>query len=397
MPKKPTRREWGSGSITWMGPSKALLRISTSSGVRSKTVRTAHRDHGGRGQAEEALAKFEAELIAQEDSPAGETLESVLTYYIGHVTRLGKTRGTVETYEAVAKRLPDDLKTRPIELVGPDDLDQFYGQLKDRGLSDRTIRTTHAVIRAALKQAVKSRRIASNPAEDATVPAVPKGSKSKVTPAEVREMIRVAAMPKGDGGEEDGVMAMAIFLATYAGLRRGELCGLRWDDLDVPTGRLRVERQWVPGVGGQYLADLKSDTAVVDGARTVTLDSSVVAAILRYKAWLRAELEREPDGWLLSHDAGSTPLRAKGLGEAITALGRRLGINATTHSFRRTSSTELVSAGVDVDTAARRQGHTTEVMLRDYSLGADDKAVAAAATLAARLEDQGLPIGQLFA
>ena len=104
MPKKPTRREWGTGSITWLSPSKALLRIPTSDGVRSKTVRLAHRDHRGRGQAEEELAKFEAELNAVEDSPAGETLESVLSYYIDHVTRLDKRRGTIETYGAVAKR-----------------------------------------------------------------------------------------------------------------------------------------------------------------------------------------------------------------------------------------------------------------------------------------------------
>ena len=47
-------------------------------------------------------------------------------------------------------------------------------------------------------------------------------------------------------------MAMAI----YTGLRRGELCGLQWSDLDTDARTLRVERQWVPGVGGQYLADL---------------------------------------------------------------------------------------------------------------------------------------------
>ena len=246
---------------------------------------------------------------------------------------------------------------------------------------------------------MKAQRITANPAAGASVPAVPKGAKTRITPAETWQMIEAASLPRDRGGAEDGVLAMAIFLAAYAGCRRGELCGLQWGDLDVDTMTLRIVRQWVQGAGGQYLADLKSDTAVVDGARIVRLGPATVEALLRYKAWLRTELEleREPDGWMLSYDAGSTPMRARSLGEAITALGRRLGIKATTQSFRRTSSTELVAAGVDVDTAARRQGHTTEVMLRDYALGADDKAVTAAATLEARLEDQGLPIGELFA
>ena len=72
---------------------------------------------------------------------------------------------------------------------------------------------------------------------------------------------------------------MAIFLAVNASLRRGELCGLRWSDLDTDACTLRVERQWVPGVGGQYLADLRSGTGVVDGARTVPLDPTVVEAV----------------------------------------------------------------------------------------------------------------------
>ena len=326
--------------------------------MRSKTVRTANRDHGGRGQAEDALAEFSAKLEDEDDAPASETLQSVMAYYIDHVTRLGKRRGTIETYQMVAKGIPDDLGTRPVETVTPDDLDQFYGQLADSGLAVRTIRLTHAVIRAAVRQAVKSQRIASSPAAGATVPAAPKGAKTRITPAETWEMIRVASLPKDQGGSEDGVLAMAIFLATYAGCRRGELCGLQWSDLDVETGTLRIVRQWVQGAGGQYLADLKSDTAVEDGARTVRLGPSSVEALLRYKAWLRVVIEREPDGWLLSYDAGNTPMRARSLGESITALGRRLGIDATTHSFRRTSSTELVAADVDVDTAARaRRSH----------------------------------------
>ena len=62
-------------------------------------------------------------------------------------------------------------------------------------------------------------------------------------------------------------------------------------------------------------------------------------------------------------------MRAKALGQAITELGKGLGLKVTTHSFRRVSATQLVAAGVDVDTAARRLGHTKEVMLASYVLG----------------------------
>src|ERR1035441_7356204 len=87
-----------------------------------------------------------------------------------------------------------------------------------------------------------------------------------------------------------------------------------------------------------------------------------------------------PSG-VLSYDAGATPLRAKALGAAITKLARSVGVTATTHTFRRASATELMASGVDVDTSARRLGHTTEVMLGSYVLASDDRAVAAAGTL----------------
>jgi hypothetical protein len=55
------------------------------------------------------------------------------------------------------------------------------------------------------------------------------------------------------------------------------------------------------------------------------------------------------------------------------------------------------AGGVDVDTASRRSGHTPEVLLRDYVQGSDDKALATSVTLADRLIDQGMPIGELRA
>lgn len=60
------------------------------------------------------------------------------------------------------------------------------------------------------------------------------------------------------------------------------------------------------------------------------------------------------------------------------------------------SATELMASGVDVDTSARRLGHTTEVMVQSYVLGSDDRAVAAANTLETRLAARGLPLAELL-
>ena len=85
-----------------------------------------------------------------------------------------------------------------------------------------------------------------------------------------------------------------------------------------------------PAKGGQYLAPPKSE----DGVRSIVLGQLGLGLIERYRDIMREMLRREPEGWLLSYDAGTTPLRAKALGQAIAGLGKGLGLDVTTHSFR---------------------------------------------------------------
>jgi integrase len=208
-------------------------------------------------------------------------------------------------------------------------------------------------------------------------------------------MVNAAEAPPKQGEEGDSVLAMAIIVASLTGARRGELCGLKWSDLNADTCSITIERQFVPVKGGQMLTSLKSKRE--DEARTVKLGTRGLGLFERYRDIQRELLRREPEGWLLSYDAGITPLKARALGNAFSTLAKKCGLpEATTHSFRRVSATQLVAAGIDVDTAARRMGQTKEVMLDSYVLGSDDRQIAAASTLEDRYVEQGLPLGDIF-
>lgn len=78
--------------------------------------------------------------------------------------------------------------------------------------------------------------------------------------------------------------------------------------------------------------------------RSIVLGRLGLDLIERYRDITRNLLRREPDGWLLSYDAGVAPMRAKPLGQAITDLGKGLGLTVTTHSFGRVSATQLPPA-----------------------------------------------------
>ena len=352
----------------------------------------APKDKGGIGEAKAELERFAGELL-EGTSVEGPTVTvaEMLKTYLAHCERIGRAQSTIESYEHVTRRVPATLGSMPLTNLTAHDLDALYGDLAEH-LADNTIRQTHAHLTAALEQAVKWGWITDNPARGATAPGRHRPNRSALPLPDVARLVAAASAPRKDGSDGDVVLAMAIAVAALTGARRGELCGLRWDDIDPVTCSITIERQWVPGKGGQYLAPPKSE----DGARRVVLGNLGLGLIERYRDIMREMLRREPEGWLLSYDAGVTPMRAKALGQSITDLGKGLGLKVTTHSFRRVSATQLVAAGVDVDTAARRMGHTKEVMLASYVLGADDRSIAAAQTIEARLVAQGLPLGNIL-
>ena len=227
---------------------------------------------------------------------------------------LNRTQSTIEPFTNSTKRVPDALGSLPLSRLTAQDLDSLYGQLSVR-MSDNTVRHTGAIINSVLELAVKWALIPVNPAKSATPPARHRPERAPLLLTDVARMVNATLKPPKEGAGGDPVLAMAILVASLTRARRGELCGLHWDDLH-PDGSITIARQWVPAKGGQYLASLKSKGD--DEVRTVVLDTLGLG--LRYRDIQRTLLRREPEGWLLSYDAGVTPLKSTALGNAISAL-----------------------------------------------------------------------------
>ncbi|WP_448937135.1 hypothetical protein, partial [Escherichia coli] len=93
------------------------------------------------------------------------------------------------------------------------------------GLAPATVRQYHAIVSAALSQAVKWGWIDRNPAARATPPQIRHRATTTLTSADLRTMLKAAEE------RQDEILATAIALAALTGARRGELCGLRWSDV----------------------------------------------------------------------------------------------------------------------------------------------------------------------
>ncbi|HMD45075.1 MAG TPA: site-specific integrase [Acidimicrobiales bacterium] len=331
---------------------------------------------GGKREAQTALDVFAREVAQGLAVGTRATLGKLLDEWLANLERIGRARATLETYRVhVEKHIRPALGSVRLDRLSAHDLDRYFGALADKGLSAATIKLDHAVISGALTQGVDWGWLQSNPAKRARLRQIDRHEVPGLTIDQLRRLYRAAS-------EDDFDMATTIALAAMTGCRRGELCGLRWSDVDRDRGTVRVERALVPGVGGQYLTTTKTKKA-----RTVGLGTEGMAILARYWDHLSERWAKPPDpnGWLLSYDGGATPLRAKTVSEYVTKLGQRLKppITVTLRQFRSFAATELVHQGVDLPTAAGQLGHSTAVMAQSYLRTTDDRRDEAAAAIGA--------------
>jgi integrase len=253
---------------------------------------------------------------------------------------------TVEKYRSVIARhiLPSIGGVRLRDL-GRDQLRDLYRSLPSVALA----RFVHSVLSSALSYAVKDLGLlAANPCATIRPPREQRQEARYLEPDEARAMLAAA---KGDRLEG------AIVLGLAGGLRRAEVCGLQWGDVDLDGGTVMVR--------GSYWGPTKSGRV-----RRLALPASPVAALRRYKAHQAADLLR-----LGIQQERQTPFMATfdgrvmaphTLGKMFRAFCDREGFEGLTfHALRHTNASLILASGTDVKTAATRLGHANPSLLFD--------------------------------
>jgi integrase len=372
-------RTYGTGTMSEVRPGTWRLRVFAEDPISgrhrqvSKTIHTKTRP--SQKYLDAQMAKFKGEVDKRSGSGRLATLGRVLDDWLAELEREGRARSTLETYRShIKKWIRPALGKVTLEKMTPERIRAFMGSLEG---SPRTQRLTHAILRGALAFAVANDWMPSNPASKVRPPRVAMASDTSLTPEKVGQLI-VAAQAKSP------VMGVAILLAAVTGLRRGELCGLRWDDVDWKAETIKVERAWVPGEGGQHLTETKTHRR-----RTISVAGDTAKVLRAWRATQEAEWG-EVGEWLLSEAGGKIPLRAKQVTEVFGRLADRVGVDAHLHDLRHFAQTQLIGAGVDVKTVAARGGHTPQVLLETYTHGIAERDADAAITLG-QIVTQALP------
>ena len=238
-------------------------------------------------------------------------------------------------------------------------LNTLYRELEQAGLSVGTRRRAHAVAHRALRDAVRWGKLVRNPADMANPP---RAERSRAQAWTAKELGRFLEHVRGDR------LFPLWRLAATTGMRRGELLGLTWRCLDLDGGRLSVEQQLVPTVGGCTFGPPKS----VRSRRTIALDPEAVRVLAEHrKAQL---LERDfagpayVDADLVFCDELGGSIHPQRLtawfGEQRKAAGIPTG---TLHTLRHTAATLALTEGVPVHIVAARLGDDPNTVLSTYA------------------------------
>jgi integrase len=245
----------------------------------------------------------------------------------------------VRAYEAAWRlRLEPELGRRKLSAVTRNDVQDLVDGLQAQGLNASTIGTTVNVLRNIYGRAMKRGEIAVNPTTGLEMPAVRGGRDRIASPDEGARLLR--ALPAGDRA----VWATAM----YGGLRRGELMGLRVEDVDLAAGKIHVRRGWDVAEGAEVTTKNRKPRAVpVPAVLRDHLDEQLLGL-----AW-----RERPDG-LVFGLTSTLPFPPSPLSNRAARAWRTAGFEPITlHECRHTFASLMIAAGVNAKALSTYMGH----------------------------------------
>ncbi len=324
---------------------------------RKKTVTRSF--HGGKREAEEALSRLVTETAggghAAQDATVGDLIDQWF-----EMAKPDLSPTTIRGYRrAIDSYIVPALGKVSLARLGTAQIDRFYTQLRASGgsggqpLAPATVRQSHAILRRALNQGVKWGWLATNPAQHASPPRVPRTQLEPPSPEDVMRLIEEAS-------KENPELGCLLHVAATTGARRGELCGLRWRRVDLKARTMTISRSVIEG--GKGVA-VEKDTKT-HAARHIALDSDTAAMLTSQR---RRMAERAlASGTAVADEAfvfslspdGSTSLQPNDVTKEFIRVRRRIGLNSVRlHDLRHFAATRLLAAGVPVRTVSGRLGH----------------------------------------
>jgi integrase len=338
-------------------------------------------------QADEALAAFLVEVRSGSDRPVESTatLDSFLDRWLEHIEG-DRQPTTIRGYRDKLMRIRRDLGGVKLKELTSQQLDRAYAAWRKEGLSPQTIRHIHRALSAALHQAERWDLVARAATDRATPPRQADPPVRAPSPEVVTELIDTAR------SRGLSVLAAAIFVSATTGLRRGELCGLRWSDIDFRGRTLTVSRAVKHDDGPGWIVGATKTHKI----RRIAIDEATIDVLQSHWELMNAAagdagVKLRGDGYVLTLDpTGTEPWRPDSYTQAFNRIcwetcpscrGKRRGtpcedcggkrlvkrFDVSVQELRHFTVTQALAAGIDIVTTSGRVGHGADVGLRKYA------------------------------
>ncbi|WP_422447874.1 tyrosine-type recombinase/integrase [Thermoanaerobacterium sp. DL9XJH110] len=315
--------------------------------------------------AEEALAEFIQQFNAGEyiDNKGITVAEYLNKWFHDYVEIKLAPRTQIRYLEIINNYFIPEFGRIKLSDLKPYHLQSHYSKVIEK-LSASTVLYHHRVIHKALKQAVKWQFISHNPADNVEPPSANKSDFTVLSAEHIDKLIQYLK-------EQNHILYIPVLLAVMTGMRRGEICGLQWPDIDFNTGTLQIKRQ-LQRINGELVL---RETKTAGSRRPISLDDITISLLKEYRQEQKKnrvlfgpEYHVEnfgfvctwPDGKLLDPDY---------ISHVFPRLLKELNLPPVRfHDLRHTSATMLLEAGVNPKVVSERLGHTDiRITLNTYS------------------------------
>lgn len=292
----------------------------------------------------------DADLTEDCNMTLGEWLDRWINEYMIFTVR----ETTLDSYRAMIKnQIKPYLGDRPLSALSTQDIQKFYNTVKKYGrvrvdklhgteLADSLVRKIHMMLHEALDMAVAQRLIIKNPTNGTAIPKNSYAPKQILNDEQLdRFMERI---------RQDELWYDFFYTELTTGMRRGEICGLRWEDFNADTGKLKIRRAIHKKKGGGLtVGETKTET----GTRTVLLPPSTAEL-------LRKRKETAVGEWIFPNIYNpEKPMHPDYAYHRLKTLLKQAELPLIRfHDLRHTFATHALISGVDAKTLSGILGHT---------------------------------------
>jgi integrase len=270
---------------------------------------------------------------------------------------------TYQGYERIVRlHIKPTLGRVKLQNLTPTHLRGLYRERLEAGLAPRMVQLIHTTLHKALKEAAADGLVPRNVAGLVRAPRPAGQETNPLTPEQARALLKTASSER---------LAALYVLAVTTGMRQGELLGLKWEDIDLNAGTLRVRRTLSTAIGGGFGF---SPPKTAKGRRNIRLPESALSSLRNHR---EAQLEKrdgitglwEDHGLVFTTHVGTPISRQDLITRSFKPLLQRAGLpNIRFHDLRHTCATLLLCRGVHAKLVQELLGHATiSVTLDTYS------------------------------